>query len=272
MAKSVRYHINPETQKPNQCKAKVKCKYAIDSQEPHHFETKQEAQKHVEKELANKTETSGDLFGGTSRQKKTINSDGEKLTKKNGVMVVEGKIKSGDFVKGFSTKEGIQSYYDGSWEDLEALTKKHFNNNEPGTGSVDGDVLLVNVPTKDFYSSIVDITPENRKSVKEIDYVRVEGEEPVKMTIVEGAKKQPARFVQIVVYRADVLAQDNDRSTDAEWEIVSVNAQLDKVTPMHPTTMKRNNDHSEGGTYREYSDKEWSDAYEYWENHAYAIE
>lgn len=189
----------------------------------------------------------------------------------HGVPVVKGLVVASSFVKSFSVKHGANSYFGGSWEELEALTMKHFADNEPGFGSVDNDVVLVNVPAENFYTSITSITPENEHLVEERVTERQEGEELVVLKVISGVKP-PAKFVQIVCYRADTLAQDNDRSSDAEWEIVSVNAQDEKYVPMHPTTMLRNANHEQGGTYREYSEQEWADAYAYWATHAYVEE
>jgi hypothetical protein len=190
------------------------------------------------------------------------------LVMSRGVKVIKGKFQSGDFAKGFNTPDSINGYYDGSWEEVEKLVKKHRKDFEPGTGSVDNDVILVNVPAKGFYTAITAIDDDNKHLVEEKDYVRREGEKSVGIKTIKG-KKEPAKFVKVVCYRADVLAQDDGRTTDAEWEIVAINAQSDEYTPMHPTTMLRNANHDEGGTLREYSDKDWSDAYSYWDTHAY---
>ncbi len=199
----------------------------------------------------------------------SMKTSGEnELLMSHGVLVVKNKFQVSDFAKSFNTRSGINSYYSGTWEELEELVRKNKHDFEPGTGSVDNDVILVNVPADGFYTSIVEVDDSNRHLVQEREHVRQEGETPVSMKVISG-EKTPAKFVQIVCYRADVLAQDNDRSSDAEWEIIAVNAQKDRYTPMHPTTMLRNNNHEEGGTYREYSKKEWDDAYAYWANHAY---
>lgn len=90
--------------------------------------------------------------------------------------------------------------------------KYYFDDHEWGTGSQNGDVLLVNVPADGFYTSIVEITDENRHLVKEIEHIRAEGEAPYKTRVIDdGFAKQPAKYAQIVIYRADVLALDNDR-------------------------------------------------------------
>lgn len=195
----------------------------------------------------------------------------EKIIIAHGVPVVAGKLAVSNFAKGFNTRSGMNGYYTGTWGQLERLVKKHQHNFEPGTGSVDNDVILVNLPPLGFYTSIVKITDENAGQVEEIDHVRMDGEKPVSMKVIKGIKP-PARFVKAVLYRADVLAADNDRSSNAEWEIIALNTQLDEHTPMHPTTMLRNSNHEEGGTLRTYSDEEWEEAYKYWDNHAFIQE
>ena len=216
------------------------------------------------KAYESKMESNGAPLQGTSKKKN------QKLVESHGQMVRKGQVGSSDFVKGFSIREGMNSYYDGSWEDLQSLVKKNFADNEPGTGSEGGDVLLINVPSENFYTSIVEVDESNKHLVEEVEYVRREGEAPVYMKVIRGIEKPPATDTQIVVYRADTLAKDGgERSTEDEWEIVSVNAQIERETPMHPTTMLRNSNNEEGGTQRNYTDKEWSDAHEYWKNHAY---
>lgn len=190
------------------------------------------------------------------------------LTLSHGQLVRKGKVGTSNFVKGFSVREGSNSYFSGTWEELELLVEKHFEDNEPGTGSVDGDVLLVNVPAEGFHTSIVKIDDTNKHLVEEITEARVEGEKPVTSRVIRGIRKPEAKYAKIVIYRADVLAQDDDRSTDAEWEIVSVNAQNYEVVPMSPSTMLRNANHEEGGTYREYTDEQWAESEAFWAEHA----
>lgn len=67
MSSAVRYHINPDTQKPNECKAQIKCQYSVDGQEPIHFSTMKEARVYVERELKSKSDASGNPFGGVTK-------------------------------------------------------------------------------------------------------------------------------------------------------------------------------------------------------------
>lgn len=61
---AVKYHINPETGRANQCTATVKsCKFAVDGQVPQHYETKTEAKQAYEKEASAE-------FGQTTSLKK----------------------------------------------------------------------------------------------------------------------------------------------------------------------------------------------------------
>lgn len=188
--------------------------------------------------------------------------------KLRGEWVLPGVYFAGDFIKKMNTRVGHNSYFDGSWEELEALVTAHKDDWVPGVGAVDGDVRLVNVPAEGFFSAVIAIDDTNRHLVTEEEYVRMEGEAPVITRRIVGVKPA-ARYVQVVVYRADVLAQDNDRTTDAEWEIITILAQDVPSIPMDPKTMLRNANNEKGGTFREYTQEEWAASYAYWDGHAY---
>lgn len=191
---------------------------------------------------------------------------------KNGVPVVEGKISVSPFAREFNQRVSENSYFDGEWDRVVELVESNWDNNEPGTGSEDGDTLLIRIPQTDgFFSPIAKITDENAHQVQEETRPRRKGEKPVTTRFING-NKTPANVVKVVVYRADVLAKDNDRSSDAEWEIICILAQPQENVPMHPHTMERNNNHDVGGTYREYTTEEWSEAREFWANHVYIRE
>lgn len=187
----------------------------------------------------------------------------------NGVEVYKDSIGVSNFLRKVVAKAGGNELYEGSFEELIELTKKHFSNSEPGSGSVNGDVILVNVPPTGFFTNIIEVTPLNENLVSEEYDSRVEGETPVVKRIIRGVAYPKANVVKIVLYRADTLDRDNNRSSDDEWEIVAINAQPEADTPMHPTTMLRNSRHEEGGTYREYSTHEWARSEEYWASHAF---
>lgn len=190
----------------------------------------------------------------------------------HGVPVIPGKIAVNDFLKEAVEKTGGNRKFSGSFEELEARTSAHMDDWKPGMGSVDGDVRIVNLPTDGFYTEIVEITPENSLLLEAVYGARREGEEPVPTFILRGVEPDQAHSVGIVIYRADVLARDNDRSSDAEWEIVAILADpklsSGASVPMHPSTMARNAAHLEGGTFREYTADQWLEAILFWQRHA----
>jgi len=188
------------------------------------------------------------------------------LVESHGVLVVPGKIVVSDFLREVIANADSKNY-DGTFDELVELIKKNFERQEPGDGSVDGDVILVSLPTEGFYTNIVPIDESNAPFIETVYKPRVEGEAPVAKQILRSRERIPASFVKVVLYRADTLERDGGRSGDAEWEVVAILSQPSENVPMHPTTMLRNYRHEHGGTYREYSAEQWANAYEFWSRH-----
>lgn len=194
------------------------------------------------------------------------------LELRHGELVRPNEISVSAFLQEVVERAKGNDAFDGSFEELVELTKAHFHDREPGTGSVEGDVVLVNVPPARFRTNIVSLDAHNAPDARLRWRERVAGEDSVgTVVIVSEAPLPPARFVQIVCYRADTLARDAGRSSDAEWEIVAINAQLDRVTPMEPTTMLRNALHETGGTERAYTAEQWLEAVAHWSRHARVV-
>lgn len=191
------------------------------------------------------------------------------LTLSHGESVLKGEVAVSNFLRRVIEKSGDNRRYIGSFEDLTNLTKTHIDDFDPGVGSVENDVRLVNVPVDGFFIDLVEITPEIADRVKVKFEARVEGESPVPKLVFESDDLTPASFVKIVIYRADVLAKDDSRSSDAEWEIVAILAQSTETVPMHPSTMARNALNQPGGTKRTYTSDEWAEATDFWQRHAY---
>lgn len=178
-------------------------------------------------------------------------------------------IKCSEFVKRQTAESGY-SHFDGDWYLLEELVRyvvTYFPQSiRPGYR--DG-VILVDVPHYKFYSSIVEI---DEKTKLEVNYApRVPGEDSF-IRIAAVGKKQPAQYVTIVLYRHDVLAEDNDRSTDAEWEIIAIKARTSiEEEPMDPYTMARNFLHLKGGTKGDFTAEQFAKSIIYWNNHVMCI-
>jgi hypothetical protein len=183
------------------------------------------------------------------------------------------EIKASKFVKR-QTRESEFSYYDGSWERLERLSLGLFINGLSREGYRDGVVLLT-VPRgnlENFYSAVVPITEDIE--FETVFEARREGEKPFKKSIAYG-KKVPAKNVDIVLYRKDVLEEDptdRDNLTGADWEIVSINCSpYEYDLPQSPSSMARNQladtEGGKGGTKANYSGDEFAKAIIFWNTH-----
>lgn len=243
------FHINAHGD-PGPCRAiQGKCPFGSTSQ---HFATQEEARIAFE-----------------SMQESSLTTS---LEFSNGQWVRRGEVGVSNFLQQVVAKEGDQKRYRGTFEELAAAVKANLHLGTPGTGSENGDTMLVPLDPGGFYTNIVEITPDNEHLVEEIFEARVEGEAPVAKRIIRGSTYAPAKVVNIVVYRADTLAKDDDRSTWEEWEMVAILAQPEAQVPMHPATMERNASNAVGGTKRTYSDEQWAEARAYWAKHAFADE
>ena len=79
-----------------------------------------------------------------------------------------------------------------------------------------------------------------------------------------------SKKLEYILYRQDVLKENNEQSTDADWELISIHAipeGVDKL-PMGPVTMMRNQLELKGGTKANYSSEEWAEAVRFWQNYA----
>lgn len=175
------------------------------------------------------------------------------------------KVACGSFVKR-QTKESGFSHYEGTWEDLEDMVAFHMTykaeNITPGYR--DG-VILVKLPPYDFRSAIVEL--DVKKSLRASFAPRRIGEAPY-IRVSAKAKKQLAKHAQVVLYRADVLAENNERETDSEWEIVAIKARTsEEEEPMDPYTMARNFLHLTGGTKGDFSAEQFAKSIVYWNTH-----
>lgn len=183
------------------------------------------------------------------------------------------KVACGTFVKR-QTKESGHSHFEGSWEELEmiieqALDTDHFpgKNQYITKGYRDGVILVEIQPIylPCFYSGIVNLT-EDTKLVANYAPRRIE-EAPFIRISAKG-KKQMAKHASVVLYRHDVLEENNERETDAEWEIVCIKARTsEEEEPMDPYTMARNFLHLKGGTKGVFTAEQFAKSIVYWNNH-----
>ena len=99
---------------------------------------------------------------------------------------------------------------------------------------------------------------------------RQPSEEPYIQTRAKSGTPVKAGRIEYILYRQDVLAENDEQSTDAEWELISIHAipeGVDKL-PMGPVTMMRNQLKLTGGTKAHYSSDEWAEAVRFWQKYA----
>ena len=181
------------------------------------------------------------------------------------VKEVKELIGISNFVKR-QTKESRFSYYEGTWEELKALTTKCYKAGKVEPGYRDG-VVLVTVPNEGFYTSIC--KTDESSIFETVMEKRQENESAFAVTTVVNGKKSPSKLTKIVLYSHETLKEDNDTSCNSDWEIISINCEIsEEGSPMRPVTMMRNQRHYEGGTAAEYTVEEYMTAIEFWSTHA----
>ena len=84
----------------------------------------------------------------------------------------------------------------------------------------------------------------------------------------DHSNKRESQGNHAVLYRKDVLDEDDERETSADWEIVSLNAYTGQEPPMRPLTMARNYLHKEGGTQGDFTADQFAEAIWFWSQHA----
>lgn len=174
------------------------------------------------------------------------------------------KVACGSFVKR-QTPESGYSHFIGSWELLEMLAAAYSQQAESTHFGYRDGVILVDLPGHMFMSAMVQLNEDSKLTANYAP--RREGEAAF-IRVSTKAKKQVAKHAQVVMYRHDVLAENNERETDAEWEIVCIKARVsEEEEPMDPYTMARNFLHLEGGTKGDFTAEQFAQSIVYWNNH-----
>lgn len=156
-----------------------------------------------------------------------------------------------DFVRR-QTEDSQYTHYKGSWNDLINRTTEQFVKGDFSYGYRDG-VILVHMEegeARNLFFTYTDFEMfEGMKLETVFEKVKGREHEPPQLQIRIKEPKNKCNFVDIVLYRHDVLEEDGDASTDCDWEIVSINGRLkEEAPPMDPLTITRNWKHLPGGT------------------------
>jgi hypothetical protein len=99
---------------------------------------------------------------------------------------------------------------------------------------------------------------------------RQKGETPYIQTRAKSGTPLKAAYIEYILYRHDVLLENNEHSTNIDWELISIHAIPEgiKKMPMGPITMMRNQLELPGGTKANYSSEEWAESVRFWQGYA----
>lgn len=163
------------------------------------------------------------------------------------------------------------------------IARSHWILRKPGYGETGLDRKIV-IPivveeggpwNSCFFSPFVDLSPDLPVHAKITQ--RREGEDYYVETFVSAAEcaargiqltRRPVKKVDVVLYAADVLTENGEkRSTTCDWEIVCLLVSEHDNEPMQPLAMARNYLAKPGGSFTDYSAKDFAEAIYYHATH-----
>lgn len=163
------------------------------------------------------------------------------------------------------TPESPFSHFAGTWDELLDLVRDNWDRGKAGPRE---GVVLIPIPNDGrFFSAVTPLTLDTLLTAKFA--ARRPGEDPF-ITVNALGPKAPGKLAVAVMYQHGVL-EPKDRSSDADYELVSLNVLLtEEPEPMHPVAMARNFLGLAGGSKSVYSAEEFAKAIVYWASHAMA--
>ncbi len=180
------------------------------------------------------------------------------------------KVAVNDFVNRQVKGSGKTYSPELSFEDIAKHAEEQMALGNFNKGYRDGVRIVQGSPevAKHFYCPFVKID-ENSKLKAEVVRRRPD-EEPYIQIRVVNIDPRPSGKVEFILYRHDVLEENNEHTTDSEWELISIHAIPEGVDtlPMGPVTMMRNQLEMPGGTKAYYTSEEWAESVRFWQQYA----
>ena len=168
-------------------------------------------------------------------------------------------------------KDSGKSYViDLSFEEIAQHAKCQLESENFKKGYRDG-VVIVQVDQKlihHFICPFVKITNETKLSTT---LVRRRPEETpyIQIRALNGTPLKTGS-VDLILYHHDVLAETDEQTSAADWELISFHAIPEGVDdmPMGPVTMMRNQLQLTGGTKAYYESDDWAESVKFWQEYA----
>ena len=164
-----------------------------------------------------------------------------------------------------------KTYADGlNFEQIAENAQEQLASGDYMYGYRDGVVLLqtTNNLLPHFICPFVKIN-EDTKLRAQVVRRRPEEETYIQIRALNGTKLKTGS-VDLILYRHDVLAETDEQTSDAGWELISFHAIPDGIAemPMGPVTMMRNQLQLKGGTKAHYESEMWVQSVKYWQEYA----
>tara|TARA_Y100001968_G_C19020136_1_gene554749 strand:+ start:98 stop:658 length:561 start_codon:yes stop_codon:yes gene_type:complete len=178
-------------------------------------------------------------------------------------------VKASDFVKR-QTKSSGKTYSDKiSFDEIALIAEKFLNQKKYKDGYRDGVVIITldNDKAHQFICPLVKINQDTKLVARMVK--RRNDEDPyIQIRALDGIELTTST-VDLILYRKDVLAETNENSTDADWELIAFMAKpKDIEMPMGAVTMMRNQLQKRGGTKGFYNSYEWAKSVDFWQKYA----
>ncbi len=157
-----------------------------------------------------------------------------------------------------------------TFEEIASLAEKRLNSRNFKEGYRVG-VRIVSLPieyNENFICPFVKIDENSNLAANIV--CRRENEEPYIQIRASDGEPIATGKVELILYRHDVLAENNEQTTEMDWELISIHALPEGIDnlPMGPVTMMRNQLEMIGGTKAYYSSEEWAEAVRFWQQYA----
>ena len=174
-----------------------------------------------------------------------------------------------DFVKRQKSGSG-KTFSSLTFNEIAKYAELQLKNNNFKAGYRDG-VILIQVEQKliqHFTCPIIRID-SNTKLEASVKKRRENEENYISIKALNGTPLKINK-VELVLYRADVLSENNENSTNKDWELIAffgIPKSIEDL-PMGPITMMRNQLVKAGGTKAYYTSEEWAKSVDFWQKYA----
>ena len=169
------------------------------------------------------------------------------------------KVAVNDFVRRQVRGSGKTYSVSLNFEEIAQHAQEQMSNGQYLDGYRDG-VRVVQASREIISQFVCPIVLIEEETILEADVVKRRDSEEAYVQI-RAITGEPllTGAVHLICYRHDVLQENNEHSSEAEWELISLHAIPEGIDnfPMGPVTMMRNQLELSGGTAANYSSEEW---------------